>query len=93
MSTDVPTFVLEGELTIAQAAQTRERLIAALEQGVRCLDLGQVTEFDSAGVQLLLSACKTAQNAEGTLSVAPVSETVREVLARYGLLRLLGAAA
>jgi anti-anti-sigma factor len=87
------TLALDGELTIQQAAAVRERLLAALAAGLRCLDLGQVSECDSAGVQLLLAARKSAEDAGLPLTLAPVSEPVREVLVGYGLAQLLGPAA
>jgi anti-anti-sigma factor len=92
-ATEVSTLSLDGELTIHQAAVLKDRLLAALADGVRCLDLGRVCECDSAGVQLLLAARAGAQARGRPLALAPVSEPVREVLHRYGLAHLLGPAA
>ena len=90
MSAAPDPIVLEGELTIHHAAALKPQLQAALAEGVRCLDLGAVPECDSAGVQLLL-ACRASARQQGqTLTIAPVSEQVRDVLQRYGLLHLLG---
>jgi anti-sigma B factor antagonist len=91
---DTPTVLaLEGDLTIHHAAELKNRLLAALAAGTRCLDLRDVDECDSAGVQLLLAARRSAQASGRPLTLAPVSEPMREVLQRYGLLHVLGAAA
>ncbi|EHR69731.1 anti-anti-sigma regulatory factor (antagonist of anti-sigma factor) [Burkholderiales bacterium JOSHI_001] len=93
MSETTPVLALDSDLTIHHAAELKDRLLAALAAGTRCLDLRDVGECDSAGVQLLLAARRSAQQQGHTLSLAPVSEPVREVLQRYGLLHVLGAAA
>ena len=78
-------YALQGELTIARAAEWRETLLGAMAAGARCFDLSQVTEFDSAGVQLLLAARRTARQ-EGTgFELRSAPEVVHEVLRRYGL--------
>lgn len=93
MNTPASSCVLEGELTIHHAALLKDRLAAALAEGARLLDLGQVNECDSAGVQLLLAARASARRDGHPLDLAPVSEPVREVLQRYGLTHLLAPAA
>ena len=90
MSTIAEPLALDGEFTIHHAAALKERLQAALAEGVRCLDLGGVAECDSAGVQLLLACRATVRRVGHELTLAPVSEPVRDVLQRYGLLHLLG---
>jgi anti-anti-sigma factor len=57
------TLAIEGELTIYRAAELRQALLAALGDGAGGdleIDLAAVTEFDSAGVQLLMAARKSA---------------------------------
>lgn len=52
---------LEGELTVANGAALRERLLAAMEMGDRVeIDLERVTAVDLAGLQLLCSAHRTS---------------------------------
>jgi anti-sigma B factor antagonist len=92
MSETPSELALEGDLTIHHAAELKERLQAALAAGTRCLDLRDVGECDSAGVQLLLAARRSARSQGHTLTLAPVSEPVREVLQRCGLLHVLGGA-
>ncbi len=76
---------IEGELTIYRAAELCEVLKSSLaavpEHGTLGLDLGAVTEMDSAGAQLLLAAKKSAFATGRALRVAGSSGAVDEVLA------------
>lgn len=77
---------IDGEMTIYRAAELKEVLLAALAQAaVLELDLSAVTEIDGAGVQLLMLADKTAQQAQRRLRVAEISPAVREVFALLDL--------
>lgn len=73
-----------GDLTIYEAADTRNELLALLPQdaGPWALDLGGLEELDSAGIQLLLSLHKTLN---GGAQVVALSDSARAVI---GLLRL-----
>lgn len=75
------------ELTIAQAAQWREQLLAWLADGrtTLSLDLGEVSDFDSAGVQLLLAARRSLGERGGSLSIRAASATVVDALRVFGL--------
>ena len=82
MSTTTP-FRIEGELTIYRAAELAASLKAALE-GVAAgdaldIDLAEVTEMDSAGVQLLMAARRSARDTQRTLRLLGHSPAVREV--------------
>jgi anti-anti-sigma factor len=80
------TLSIEGELSIYRAGEWRESLQAALaDGGDLTLDLAQVTEIDSAGVQLLMAAQKTAQATERRLHLVRPSAAVQEVFATLGL--------
>jgi anti-sigma B factor antagonist len=80
---------IEGELTIYRAAELREVLKGALSAApARCefeIDLSDVSEMDSAGVQLLLAARRTARATGRELRIVAPSRAVVEVL---GILRL-----
>ncbi len=82
MSTTLP-FRIEGELTIYRAAELRAALKDALDGlpagGALEIDLAEVTEMDSAGVQLLMSARRTARETRRTLRLQGHSRAVREV--------------
>lgn len=82
---------LAGELTIYRAAELRGVLVAALE-GQRSLevDLAEVSEIDSAGVQLLMMA-KQASRAQGTeMRLVRHSPAVIEVFELMDLAGLFG---
>ena len=80
---------LAGELTIYRATEWRSCLQAALaglaEGAALDIDLSAVTEMDSAGVQLLMAARKSAQAAGGALRLVGHSAAVREVFAAMDL--------
>ncbi len=85
---------LGPELTIVQAADTHALLAQALtEAGDLALDLGGVTDFDSAGVQLLLATRRSLQERGDHLHLADTSPAVRDALQVYGLQALLTAPA
>jgi len=81
-----------GEMTIYAAADLKERLLAALaEEAPACvLDLSQVTEIDTVGLQILLLVERACATRRLPFEVADPSEAVSELL---GLLRLNMAAA
>jgi anti-sigma B factor antagonist len=74
-------FAIEGELTIYRAAELKPALLEAAAGETPAVDLSQVTEFDSAGLQLLLLAAREAQRRGKGLQLQAPSEAVREVLA------------
>ena len=83
---------LGSELTIAQAAQHREALVDAVAAapGDLQLDLAAVSEFDSSGVQLLLSTRRSLAARGHALQIVAASGAVRDALNLFGLGTLLG---
>lgn len=78
------TLTLAGELTIFTAAPLREQLLSTLadlppEQELE-LDLAQVSEIDSAGLQLLLAAKQSAQAQSRNLRLSRHSAAVLDLL-------------
>lgn len=71
-------LVIEGELTIYTAAETKEKLVALLqgEQPIE-IDLSQVGEIDTAGLQLLLLARREAAAQQKTLIFSEPSAAVQ----------------
>jgi anti-anti-sigma factor len=59
----LPRLAIEGELTIYTAADSKPKLLGALRAPATEFDLSQVTEIDSAGLQLLLLAKREARAA------------------------------
>jgi anti-anti-sigma factor len=78
---------LGPEVSIVQASDNHARLLESLPALLEDprLDLSQVTEFDSSGVQLLL-ALRASLNAQGkSLSLVQPSAVVRQALLVFGL--------
>ncbi len=82
---------LGRDLTIVRAAELRETLLAKLAEApaVLALDLGEVSDFDSAGVQLLLATRRSLAEAGAQLAIVTASSNVRSGLALFGLAGLL----
>lgn len=73
---------IDGELTIYRASEVAQTLFAAIRahDGDVSLDLSAVTEFDTAGLQLVLMARRLAETNGRSLAVVQPSECVLEVL-------------
>jgi anti-anti-sigma regulatory factor len=87
----VRATALAPELTIREAGELQQRLLALLDGGgaVR-LDASGVTLIDTAGLQLL-AALATGLRVEGReLQWAKVSDTLRDAAQRTGLSQPLG---
>jgi anti-sigma B factor antagonist len=68
-------------MTFARALELRDGMLGALAQPSPIeLDLSDVTEIDSAGVQLLLLAKKAATTSDKQLQLIGQSTAVRRVL-------------
>ncbi len=78
---------IRGEMTVQAALSLKADLCAALRRHRRTtlLDLSDVTEFDTAGLQILFMARRLAAEDGRALQLAAPSPVVREVL---GLCRL-----
>lgn len=75
-------YALAGELTIYAAEQLKTDLLMRLQPGQPlALDLAEVSEIDTAGLQALLLARRVA----GSLRLTRMPPGVAEVLARLGL--------
>jgi anti-anti-sigma regulatory factor len=76
------TLTLVGEATIYNAKDLQEQLHAAVKKkrSVRTIDLSQITELDTAGLQLLLGLKGWAQRSERVLVFKEPSAAAREVL-------------
>lgn len=79
--TDTPSpLALEGPLTIYAALELKGRLLAAVQDAPELrLDLTQVTELDSAGLQMLYLAKREALRLGHSLQIVGHSAAVREV--------------
>ena len=83
MSTTSAPFRIDGEFTIYRAAELAAALKAALAEvpagGAFEVDLSEVTEMDSAGVQLLIAAKRSSEESGRALHVAGLSPAAVEV--------------
>ena len=79
-------LAVEGEMTIYRAAELKPALLDLVRMhDAPALDLSAVTEFDSAGLQLLLVARQEAATLGKTLRVQDASAAVRDVFALLGV--------
>jgi len=76
---------LTGEWTIHAIAQQREAMLALVDGGHVEFDASGVTEMDSAGLQLLLSAQRSVALRGQELKLMALSDPVKSVLAVYAL--------
>ena len=80
MKTDSRLCKPSGDLTIFEAAEFKEALIAVLaNDGLVCLDLSQVTRVDTAAIQLMWAARKL-----GRLLVTGIPEELQAKLTQLG---------
>lgn len=81
-------LALIGPLTIAEAAETRLALLAALEtaerQGDVAVDLSGVTDFDTAGAQLLVATSRWLRQRGQIPQLSAVSPSVLAVAQALG---------
>ena len=71
----------EGELTIYTASEFKSQLEAAFAQEKEIeINLSQVTEMDTAGLQLLILAKREAEARKASINLVAHSEVVRDVI-------------
>lgn len=77
---------LDGELTIYRAAELKPVLLDAVRRSPEPrFDLSEVTEIDTAGVQLLLLSRREAASLDRTFALVQPSAAVREAFALFEL--------
>lgn len=85
-SNDVQHMQLSGEVTVFSAAAVRHQLLAALDDTRDVdVDLSQVTEIDTAGVQLIVAAKREAAARHKDLHFSGCSGPVLDVIGLLGL--------
>lgn len=81
------------DLTIFKAMANKEVFLTGLEQGATTVDLSEVGEIDTTGVQLLIALRKQA-NAEGKqIDFINAGSEIKELVAQFRLSEFLGIAA
>jgi anti-sigma B factor antagonist len=82
---------LTGELTIYRAAELKPLLLQAMDSAARLeIDLGEVTEIDTSGVQLLMTTKRRAQALNRELRLCAHSAPVVEVFELLDLAAFFG---
>ena len=81
MQDTTSSLVLEGAVSIYVVQELKARLLAGVQEHEELqLDLSQVTELDSAGLQLLYLAKREAIRQGHALRIVAHSDVVREVI-------------
>lgn len=82
---DIGIYEIGTVLDTATSAGEQQRILALLETcGHVALDLSRCTYVSSAGLRVMLYACKTAKAKGGQVDLIGVSEGIREVMAMTG---------
>lgn len=86
-----PVLCIQGELSIYRATELKRALLAALTEAASLdIDLSGVTEIDTAGLQLLMLAKKTAQAQQRELRLVAHSPAVTDVFELLNLAAYFG---
>jgi phospholipid transport system transporter-binding protein len=86
-------MTLSGPVTLADVAGLLEEGRRHLEEGVRTVDLSEVTEMDSALLALLLAWLRESKLRQRDLAFANLPEALRTIARLYGVDSLLPVAA
>jgi phospholipid transport system transporter-binding protein len=86
-------MVVGGPVTLSNVAQVLEQGRRHLEEGVRMVDLSEVTEMDSSLLAALIEWLRDARAKERELSFANLPEGLSTIARLYGVDGLLPLAA
>ncbi len=84
-------MVVGGPVTLANVAKVLEEGRRHLEEGVRAVDLSEVTEMDSSLLAALLTWLREARSRDHELSFTNLPESLRTIARLYGVDELLPA--
>jgi phospholipid transport system transporter-binding protein len=82
-------ITVSGPVTLANAARVLEEGRQHLAEGARTVDLGEVSEMDSALLALALAWLREARAAKRELTFANVPEALQTLSRLYGIEALL----
>jgi phospholipid transport system transporter-binding protein len=82
-------LLLSGAVTLGNAATLLDEGKRHLAEGVQTVDLGEVSEMDSALLALLLAWLREARLHDRTLVFTNLPESLRTIARLYGVDRLL----
>lgn len=84
-------IVLSGSVTLANVAHIMEEGRRHLEEGVKTVDVGEVSELDSSLLAMLLAWLREARSRQHELEFANLPESLRTLARLYGVEALLSA--
>jgi phospholipid transport system transporter-binding protein len=84
-----PRMMVSGPVTLANVGSLLEEGRRHLAEGVQTVDLGEVTEMDSALLALLLAWLRDAKARTQSIAFANLPESLRTIARLYGVDRLL----
>ena len=80
------TVHMPNEMTIYNAEALRNNVLSALENPQDLhIDLNEVNEIDSAGVQLLIAMAKQCKTQNKTLTLINSSDATSDILKLFGM--------
>jgi phospholipid transport system transporter-binding protein len=82
-------MLLSGPVTLANVAGLLEEGRRHLADGVRSVDLGEVTELDSAAIALCLAWLRDARTAGRDIRFSNLPESLQTIARLYGVHSLL----
>ncbi len=82
-------MVVSGALTLANVAAALGQGSAAIGEGVRTVDLGEVGELDSSALALLLAWLREAKRRNGDLVFSNLPQGLTTIARLYGVAELL----
>jgi phospholipid transport system transporter-binding protein len=82
-------MVLSGAVTLANVAALLEEGRRHIDEGVRSVDLGEVSEMDSAALALLLAWLREARARGHGLEFVRLPESLRTIARLYGVDELI----
>jgi len=82
-------MIVSGALTLASVAAALREGNAAIGEGVRTVDLGEVGELDSSALALLLAWLREAKHLKRELSFTNLPQGLTTIAHLYGVSDLL----
>jgi anti-sigma B factor antagonist len=79
-------LTVEKKLTIYEVTEIREKILTCLNKDSHLqMDLSQVTECDTAGIQLLCSILRTARKKGEAITIHSFSRAIRDTARMIGI--------
>jgi len=82
-------MMISGPVTLANVARVLEEGRQHLDEGVRTVDLGEVTDMDSAALALLLTWLRDANSRKREIAFSNLPESLQTIARLYGVDGLL----